>query len=459
MGNLPNLTNITSKERSLYSFLNFEHENSIYYLLFYKVHYFDTSTYEDIYKSLKALRKEIIINHSDSDISITDFKNPFDIHQYIKIYNIILYLFNNTNLTINIHKNIIKYPSITEIPKILKENHDNPIAGHLGSSRMLKRIKEKYYWKGMCSDVENYIKKCPLCQTNKALRKTNRAPMQITSTSTQPFERVALDIVGPLPKSGRAKLKYILTLQDDLTKFSIAYPISNTTAEETAECLIHFISLFGIPKYILTDQGTNFTAETFKQTCSFLKIKQLWSTPYHPQTQSALERSHSTLKEYLKSYVNENQDNWPRYVYTAILAYNTTPHSTTNFSPYELIYGHKPYIPDSVYDIDLRATYPDYVRILQQRLSYSRQKAIENILKSKGISKTYYDKKSRPKQYKVGDYVYVKNHLRLRKALSPIWKGPFKVVKIHGNNTLSILMNRHHARYHYDEIKLADMSK
>ncbi|XP_045783688.1 uncharacterized protein LOC123879838 [Maniola jurtina] len=92
---------------------------------------------------------------------------------------------------------------------------------------MLNRIKERYSWKNMRSDIENYVRKCTQCQSNKALRQINRAPMQITSTSTAPFERISLDIVGPLPEAGRISLKYILTLQDDLTKFSTAYPITN----------------------------------------------------------------------------------------------------------------------------------------------------------------------------------------------------------------------------------------
>ena len=157
--------------------------------------------------------------------------------------------------------------------KSFKSNHDIPIAGHLGSSRMLNRIREQYHWKSMRTDIESYVKNCSLCQTKKALRKVNRAPMQITNTSSTPFQRLSLDIVGPLPEAGTAQLRFILTLQDDLTKFSAAYPLSNATAEETSECLIHFISLFGIPKTIFTDQGTNFTADLFKKTCQFLKIK------------------------------------------------------------------------------------------------------------------------------------------------------------------------------------------
>lgn len=342
-----------------------------------------------------------------------------------------------------------------KLKKILRENHDLPIAGHLGSNRMLNRIKESYYWKNMRSDIETYVKNCSLCQTNKALRQVNRAPMQITTSSTQPFERISLDIVGPLPEAGMTNLKFILTLQDDLTKFSVAYPVSNATAEETCECLVHFISLFGIPQKILTDQGTNFTADLFKRTCQFLKIKQLWSSPYHPQTQGALERSHSTLKEYLKSYVNENQSDWHKYVYTAMLAYNTNVHTTTKFTPYELVFGHKPFIPNSIYDLRTDLTYPEYIKKLHHRLKLSRDKALENINQSKEKSKRYYDQHSRPIKYKVGDYVYLKTHLRLRKALSPIWKGPYKVIKVHSNNTLTLLINRRHITHHFDQIKPA----
>ena len=458
--NFPNQDEFALLERSLHSFLKYDFDNKTYYFLFTKVNHFDTCTYEDIYKSIKAIRNELIITllgQENAEIAISDFNNPFDNHQYLKLYNMLLYLFHNSEITIHIYKNTIIYPSLSEIPKIMKENHDLPIAGHLGLSRMLKRIQEKYYWKNMRTDIENYVKKCSQCQTNKALRKINRAPMQITSLSTQPFERVAFDIVGPLPEAGNDKYKYILTLQDDLTKFSAAYPIINTTAEETCECLVHFITLFGIPKTILTDQGTNFTAELFKQTCNLLKIKQLWSTPYHPQTQGALERSHSTLKEYLKSYINNEQNNWPRFVYTAMLAYNTAVHSTTHYSPYELLFGNKPYIPDSIYEETSNATYPEYVRILQNRLKYSRMKAIEHIQKSKTNSKNYYDTRTRPIQYKVGDYAYLKNHVRLRKALSPIWKGPYKIVKIHGNNTASLLINRRQVKHHFDEMKPATL--
>ncbi|KAJ0177013.1 hypothetical protein K1T71_007022 [Dendrolimus kikuchii] len=451
------LSNVYNAEKELFSFRRIEYNNKIYYLLFMKVHHFDESSYPEIFQTLKTIRNELIVFEDINEISISDLKNPFEKHSFVKIYNILTYLFHDTRIKIKIYHNNIIYPAPTEIKKILVDNHDIPIAGHLGSVRMYNRIKQTYYWKGMRSDIESYVKQCKSCQENKALRKINRAPMQITSTSTEPSQRISLDIVGPLPEAGPAKLKYILTIQDDLTKFSSAYPIRSTTAEETSECLLHYISIFGIPKMILTDQGPNFTSDLFKKTCEFLKIKNLWSSPYHPQTQGALERSHSTLKEYLKSYINEEQTNWPRYVYTAMLAYNTSVHSTTHFTPYELMFGNKPFIPNSIYNESPGATYPDYVRMLQNRLKYSREKALDFIRKSKESSKTYYDTHTRSVKYKIGDYVYLKNHLRLRKALSPIWKGPYKVIKINGNNTLTLLINRRHVTHHYDQVKPAEV--
>ncbi|CAH2208383.1 jg23981, partial [Pararge aegeria aegeria] len=254
-------------ERELHSFKKIDANRKTYYFLFTKVYYFDTSTYPDIFKALKSVRDDIMLTGDINEIAIHDFKNPFEQNSFVKIYTMLMYLFNNTNITINIHHNTIIYLTPSEVAKVLKENHDIPIAGHLGSNRMYDRIKERYYWKGMRSEIEDYVKHCGLCQSNKALRKINRSPMQITTSSTRPFERISLDIVGPLPEAGQLNLRYILTLQDDLTKFSIAYPISNATAEESCECLVHFITLFGIPRSVLTDQGTNFTADLFKRTC------------------------------------------------------------------------------------------------------------------------------------------------------------------------------------------------
>lgn len=306
----------------------------------------------------------------------------------------------------------------------------------------------------MRQDIETYVKNCKSCQINKPLRHSNKAPMIITSTATKPNEKLFLDIVGPLPETRIDQYKFILALQDDLTKYSQAYPLQTCSAQETAQRLVHFISHLGITRTIVTDQGTNFCSEVFKQLEKLFGIKHIFASPYHPQTCGALERSHSTLKEYLRSYINENSHTWDLYLNTAMLAYNSNVHSTTGFAPFELIFGHKPYIPKSIDTLE-NNTYTDYVRALNHRLYYSRQKALENIQQSKERSKHYYDSHSRPITYNVGDMVYIRCHHKQNKALSPVWKGPFKIIKINGNHTVTLQIERKHVRHHYDEIKPA----
>jgi hypothetical protein len=454
LSQIENSSEIRESEREPYSVLNTTSNGKTYYFLFTKVHHYDEVNYKTIYDLLIKLRNTMIDqNPSESDLAISDFSEPFSKLSYNKLYNMIAFVFHNTNMKIHIYKNQIIYPTPVEVPKILKDNHDTPIAGHPGIKRMLSRIKASYYWKSMRSDIETYVKNCKLCQVNKPLRTSNKAPMVITSTSTRPFERLALDIVGTLPEAGFQNFRFILTLQDDLTKFTCAYPMITSTSDEIARNLIHFISLFGFPKTILTDLGTCFTSELFKQVTDICKIKSIFTTPYHPQTNGALERSHATLKEYLKSFVNENQNDWHCYLATAILSYNTTPHCTTQFTPFELLYGYKPVIPSSLYESNDSNTYHEYIRALQYRMKFSREKAVENIIKSKESSKQYYDESTRKHSYKTGDMVYLKHHHRLRKALSPIWKGPYKIVKVNGKHNVTLSVNRKYIKYHTNEIK------
>ena len=114
----------------------------------------------------------------------------------------------------------------------------------------------------MRKDIKEYIKKCKSCQINKLTRKKTKLDMQITTTSTTPFEKIFLDIVGPLPLSINGN-KYLLTLQDELSKYSLAIPIQTMDAETVSKnFVLHFISRFGMPNTLLTDQGTNL--QTFK---------------------------------------------------------------------------------------------------------------------------------------------------------------------------------------------------
>ena len=146
-------------------------------------------------------------------------------------------------------------------------------------------------------------------------------------------------MVGPLPVTLQGN-KYILTFQDDLSKYVVAVPIEKQDAETVARAFVEKIVLqYGTPQILQTDQGANFKSKVFRCTCNFVKIKKIQSTAFHPESQRGIERSHRVMAEYLRHYVSEDQTDWDSWVPFATYVYYTTQHSATNFTPFELLFG------------------------------------------------------------------------------------------------------------------------
>jgi len=185
--------------------------------------------------------------------------------------------------------------------KILRDSHDSVLGGNRGMNKTYAAIREHYKWTNM-REVEEYVKRCPKFQLNKALRPREKAPMEITSTAKQPFENCALDIVGPLTES-TSENKYILTFQDALSKYLAAIPIPHQDAETVARAFVLNIVLkFGAPAQLLRDQGSNFLSDLFKNVCRLLRIK-VQTTPFRPESNGGLQRSHRVLAEHLRHCV------------------------------------------------------------------------------------------------------------------------------------------------------------
>ena len=172
--------------------------------------------------------------------------------------------------------------------QILYEFHDSPVGGHRGMNKTYRAIKSQYLWPNMRREVEEYVKQCRSCQVNKILTPKHKAPMEITTTAKHPFDKCYLDIVGPLPVTQGNK-KYILTFQDDLSKYVVAVPIGQQDAETVARAFVANIVLkYGTPGTVQTDQGANFMSEVFRNTCKILKIKKIQSTAIRPGRKGVL---------------------------------------------------------------------------------------------------------------------------------------------------------------------------
>lgn len=440
--------------------LNHVHTSSyknhkIYHLLA-KEYSWETTTNTNMLSCFDNLKTQLIKDNI-KEININMINENTFVHRLDKIKNMLKFIFNNSQIKVNLFLNKIETPNSEQIQIILHEYHDSPNGGHCGTNRMTKRIQLKYKWKNMKKEIKKYVKKCPQCKMNKIERRPIKLPMEITSTSSSSFERIAIDTVGPLPLTESGN-KFVLSIQDDLTKFTSFIPMQNHTAETVATNLFNnFISKMGLPKSILTDQGSDFTSNLMKELSKLFRIKKIQTTAYRPESNGALERVHATLAEYLKNFIDQNQTDWDTWLPFASFSYNTTPHSTTKFTPYELVFGNKPEIPSSLNQTpEFHYTYDTYMDNLKYRLQKSNEIARNNIIGSKQTSKASYDKKIKNYVFKVGDKVYLKRERETPGRsckLSSCYVGPFKITEINSRTNVTIKIKNKTKLIHINRLK------
>ena len=156
-----------------------------------------------------------------------------------------------------------------------------------------------FYWPKLSVDVAEFCRTCHTCQVvGKPQPSLKPAPLIPIPAFDEPFSRVLVDCVGPLPKT-RSGHKYLLTIMDMSSRFPEAIPLRNITAKTVVEALVQFFTRYGLPKAVQSDQGSNFMSGLFQEVMYRLGVKQLKSSAYHPQSQGALERyHHADLEDY-----------------------------------------------------------------------------------------------------------------------------------------------------------------
>lgn len=436
------------------------HNDHFVYYMCSKQHYWDQADYRNYFETLTKVREHLLKSkRGECTLKIPKLGDSYDKLSWRKLRSIIRYIFRNTKINVIIFHNDQVCPDENQIMEILKENHSSLVGGHSGFHKTYKRIKTKYKWPNMKSDIKKYIKSCESCQKNKLVRKKTKLPMELTTTSSTPFEKISVDIVGPLPLTENGN-RFILTLQDDLTKFSQAYPIPNHESKTIANIIVtEFICKFGIPKSILSDQGPDFTSALMKDIAKLFRIKQINCSAYHPQSNGALERSHCTLADYLKHFVNDKQTDWDRWVDFAMFSYNTSVHTSTKYMPFELLFGIKPNIPASLTaKPEFKYTYDDYVSELKVKLQKSHEIAKNHIGKSKEMNKKYYDRKHNLVTFKIGEKVYLLNETHSKgksKKLRPHYEGPYEIIEVNSNCNSTILVKNKKKLVHNNRLKLA----
>ena len=197
---------------------------------------------------------------------------------------------------------------------VLKALHSSPTAGHLGVNKTLDRTKARFCWYGMRRDVEHVCRTCDLCESRKRPKQHYKGPLQRYTVGI-PMERVALDIMGPLPLRDKGN-KYLLVIEDYFTKWTEAVPLPDQEAITVANALIEsFVTRFGVPRELHSGQGTNFESNVFKEMCKLLGIEKTRTSPYRPQSDGMVERANQTIENMLSMLLEPNQRDWDTFNY------------------------------------------------------------------------------------------------------------------------------------------------
>ena len=255
------------------------------------------------------------------------------------------------------------------VPEILTVLHSFKTAGHLGTHKVIEKVRQGFYWPGFKEDVKQFIQSCDVCQKKSGPPKTHRHSLVDWKISC-PFHHIGLDFLGPLPPSNGNR--FILVIGEHFTKWYKAIPLPDQQASTTADALLeHRICHFGCPNSIHTDQGRNFESALFQHLMTLLEINKTRTTSFHPQSNSVIERMNCTLLNILTKNIGKRQANWLYFLPFVLMAYRSSVHESTGFTPNRLVLGHEVLLPlDLMYprpECNVPTNINEYVLTQQQK--------------------------------------------------------------------------------------------
>jgi transposase InsO family protein len=288
--------------------------------------------------------------------------------------------------------------------------------------------------------VHKYLNECVDCQLGKTAT-TAKAGLLEPIEVTEPFQKVCMDFLGPLPTTERGN-KYLLVLIDLLTKWPEIYPLPDRKATTVARVIaLEFIPRHGAIQELLSDNGAEFHSELVQEITHMFNIHKVFSSAYHPQTQGSAENMNKNILHMLKMYVNADQTDWDIYINFLLFAYRSAVHESTFYSPFALVYGRDPILPSEI-NYGLYAprvkSVTEFKQQLDKRLAAAYDMVRQNIERAHEHQKQSYDAHRRHLDYSIGSYVWlyvpvVKEGRKLK--LAKLWHGPYVIIGKRSDNT------------------------
>lgn len=304
-------------------------------------------------------------------------------------------------------------------PKLISLAHDT----HQGIVRTKQRLREVYWWPGMDAQVEAAIKACVTCQSHDKSAVTRTSPLQPVPYPTGAWEKLAIDVVGPFEKAP-LDCRFAITLIDYYSKWPEVAFVSQVTSQTVKVFLSTVFSREGNSKELVSDNGSQFVSQEFEAFLQDRGIVHRKSSVYYPRANGEIERFNRSLKDSLQTALLEGKQ-WKEFVTDFLQAYRSTPHSTTQHSPAELLHGRPMRTKLHVAGFQISQTTPHSPECVAARVALKQSK-----------SKLYTDHRRGAKSvsFPCGSYVRVKKPGILPKTQCRFTK-PLKVVAKKGLHT------------------------
>ena len=232
---------------------------------------------------------------------------------------------------------------------VLSQLHDSTAGAHLGIGKSLFKVRDRFFWYAMRRDVEEWCVSCEIWCSRKMSHRKARVPMKQYNVGS-PMERIAIDFMGPLlrttPQNGNAPKRYLMVIGDYFIKWTEAIPLENIEAKNVARALIdNFISRFGVPLFLHTDQDASFESQLFQDMCQILGIKKTRTTKARPHSDGMIERANRIIFNMLSAFVSEHQRDWDEHIPLVMMAYRSSVPESTGTSASKITFGHEIRLP------------------------------------------------------------------------------------------------------------------